>query len=300
MRPSVRRNPWTARANGTTVPDEKNDGRPTITRSLVFEGKSHEKPALFLLDTGAETCVVSLERVQKLRLYNKIVENPDNQQMATADGTESPIRGTIMLNYWIGDFTERRKFTVMKDCCYDFILGMPFFHKYAPEIDYENRTVMVGLFNEKEEHPEYWTLRTVDTEVFLVQIPKSSLRAWDWCAECAEETKQGSSLYTFVFHLVWITTLRMTKRETTETQHLPMQAEGSDRGLVPGYRWLLWLLPPLRKVRANQQRQQRQLERPPRGRAGKQYSRWTTTRAGHVRWTVWSGNIPQSSGRLTE
>lgn len=165
MRPSVRRNPWTARANGTTVPDEKNDGRPTITRSLVFEGKSHEKPALFLLDTGAETCVVSLERVQKLRLYNKIVENPDNQQMATADGTESPIRGTIMLNYWIGDFTERRKFTVMKDCCYDFILGMPFFHKYAPEIDYENRTVMVGLFNEKEEHPEYWTLRTVDTEV---------------------------------------------------------------------------------------------------------------------------------------
>lgn len=109
--------------------------------------------------------MVSLSKLQKLGMTHKIVNSDDPRVMCTASGEESPIRGTVTLSYSLGGFFERRKFTVVNKCTHDFVLGMPFFLEHGPSVDYNNRTMTVGLFNQKECQPEYYTIPAVDTDV---------------------------------------------------------------------------------------------------------------------------------------
>lgn len=118
-----------------------------------------------MVDSGAETCVVSLGKLQQLGMTHKIVGDKANTKMMTADGAETGVRGTINLSYKLGGFKERRKFTVVDSCSHDFVLGMPFLQEHEPEMRYRNRTMTMGWFNQREGHPEYCTLQAVDTDV---------------------------------------------------------------------------------------------------------------------------------------
>lgn len=144
--------------------DSDKDGSPAVAPSMIFKGRWGNAHADFLLDSGAETCVVSLAKLQKLGMTHKIVRNTDGRKLFTADGTESQIRGTVTLSYTIGEFRERRKFTVVDTCAHEFILGMPFFMDMSPNINYRDRTMKIGMYNTRKSQPEYYVLKAMDTE----------------------------------------------------------------------------------------------------------------------------------------
>ena len=118
----------------------------------------HSLPATFLKDDGCETDVVFYNYLQRRGVTRLIVPDREQRQFKVADGRTATIKGHVSLTYRVGNFRDRRKFTVIEaPSPYDFILGMPFCHDHNPVVDYRARTMLIKREN-KEKIIEQYTL----------------------------------------------------------------------------------------------------------------------------------------------
>ena len=110
--------------------------------SYFLPGKTEGTPALFLLDTGCNTNLISKHVFD--RLTNKIKQTlePCSSHGVMADGTRLPFYGIIQLTGRLREIKFQETF-VVSQINEDAILGMPFLTKHGCTMEFNRPTVTV-------------------------------------------------------------------------------------------------------------------------------------------------------------
>ena len=127
------------------------------SRLIVEEGMLDDKPARFLLDTGADYSLIPSQRAKTMVLAAPLI-------LKFADGSQYTSTSVVAVTCKIGDSVQEMKLRTcnIDDEDYDVILGLDWFRLAKPMIDWSTGTV---TFPVKKEAP--------DVEVVQVNDPKS-------------------------------------------------------------------------------------------------------------------------------
>jgi hypothetical protein len=110
--------------------------------SLYLELKVADKPISALLDTGAETNIISASTVKRLGL-DKLIDKSYGG-IVKGVGTSKSLGCISYLELKINDIVAPACFTVIDSGIKDMILGLPFMQFYNLNLNFADRTVNLG------------------------------------------------------------------------------------------------------------------------------------------------------------
>ena len=113
---------------------------------LCFSGKLAGKDAVFLVDSGSTHDFVSQNFVEKHHLETVCSGTEFSVTLADGSSTSQEFTMTTPIKMTLGDFGEKRSFTVFALLKYDAILGKPWLTQTNPVVDFrtnvmERRTI---------------------------------------------------------------------------------------------------------------------------------------------------------------
>ncbi|GAO47244.1 hypothetical protein G7K_1454-t1 [Saitoella complicata NRRL Y-17804] len=153
--------------NGTTNSDAE-DKMPDRKRTPHVLGIANRTPGVMILDTGAETYMISRGYAEKAGIKTRAIQPmPIRTATTTADDKKQFVSEvTEAVELQIGSIRMRKAFYVADAEHYDMLLGAPFFTQFNPTFDWAHQTVTLAdgsrsdilpLFDDEsdpeEEHP---------------------------------------------------------------------------------------------------------------------------------------------------
>lgn len=126
---------------------------PSQAHLLGIKGVIKNRRLVFMLDTGASCNFVSLDLIRTLGFVQQIARNVSDVRLA--NGKVLKTVGLLYLDIQFDDYRYCAPFYVM-DCDVPLILGISFFSRCEPFINWEQRRVFL------KDHDRYVELQTTD------------------------------------------------------------------------------------------------------------------------------------------